>query len=222
MALKVRIDPVEREIDAIIRKDMSRGEQQKAAAEFAQQGIDEAKAHNRTILGRVPPLTVWVDGRKDAPLNSVNPDGGSIIGEFELLLEVLRWIADRLEERSPRFKGEYIEGHTLFADGREVPRGAEIPQAEEYVFANRVPYARKIEIGTTESGRSFVIQVPNRIYERTAKDARSRMGNQADIRFEYRTLSGAYSLRRSAGRRRDRQSGSAVQSPAIVVRFRKS
>ena len=51
------------------------------------------------------------------------------------------------------------------------------PLASEYVFLNTVPYARKIEIGKTESGRDFVIQVPNRIYERTANDAQARFGN---------------------------------------------
>lgn len=220
MALKVEI--VERDIAAIIRKDLSRPEQQRAAAAFARQGIDEIKAHNRTILGRVPPLRVWVDGREGASLESVNPNGGSIIGEFDLIEGVLRWIADELVKRSPVVSGAYRDGHTLFADGQEVPVGGQIPQAEEYVFTNPVPYARKLEVGKTKTGRAFVMQVPNRIYERTAKDARQRLGNSADIRFAFRQFTGAYRLRHSAGRRKDRQRGSSIQAPAIVIRYRKT
>ena len=51
--------------------------------------------------------------------------------------------------------------------------GETIPPADEYVFINPVPYARRIEVGKTKSGRPFLIQVPNKIYERTAKDARA-------------------------------------------------
>lgn len=222
MPLKVRIDPVEKEISAILSRDLSRAEQQKAAGAFARQGIEEHKAANRLILGRVPPLTVWVDGRKGASLESVKPNGGTILGEFDLVEDVLRWIGEELVKRSPVVSGDYVEGHTLFADGTEVPPGGQIPVADEYVFTNLVPYARKIEIGKTQSGRAFVIQVPNRIYERTAKDARSRFGNISDIRFQHRTQVGAYRLRQSQGRRRGRQRGDEISSPAIVIRTLKA
>jgi hypothetical protein len=69
------------------------------------------------------------------------------------------------------------------ADGNEVTPGGAIPQATQYVFVNEQPYAHKIEIGTTESGRAFVIQVPNRIYERVANDAMSRFEKIASIIF---------------------------------------
>lgn len=222
MAISVKIDPVERVTTASIRADLSLPEQRKAAAEFARQGIEEAKQINRSVLGRVPPYITTVDGRQGAALESVNPDGGQIITEFELVGDVLVWIASELEARSPVASGRYRRGHTLFADGREIPRGAAVPPASEYIYLNREPYARKIEIGKTESGRAFVIQVPNRIYERTAKDARSRFGNIADIQFAYREMASAYMLRRSSGRRRDRRAGATVSSPAIIVRLRKT
>lgn len=222
MALRVKIDPVEKDIAAMISRDLSVQAQQAEAAAFARQGIDEATRINRMILGREPPVTVWVDGRKGAALESVKPNGGVIIAEFELIEGVLRFIAEELERRSPVVSGAYRRGHTLFVDGLEVQRGGRIPLGEEYVFANAVPYARKIEVGKTEAGRAFVIQVPNRIYERLAKDARSRFGNQAEIKFAFREFVGAYRLRHAAGRRRDRQRGGAVQSPAIIVRARKS
>jgi hypothetical protein len=219
--LKVQINPVEKDVEAMLRADLSRAEQQKVAAEYARVGIEEAKEINRRILGRVPPYTVTVDGSRGARLESVNPNGGAIIVEFELIEGLLRWIADELVKRSPVVSGDYRRGHTLFADGKEVAIGDTIPAAEEYTFTNTVPYARKIEVGHTKSGRAFVLQVPNRIYERTAKDARGRFGNTADIKFAFRDVAGAYTLRHSSGRRKGRQRGNAVSSPAIIIRSRK-
>jgi len=42
----------------------------------------------------------------------------------------------------------------------------------------------------TKSGRDFVIQVENRIYERTARDAQAKFGNVAKIRFTYQSTVG--------------------------------
>lgn len=204
MPVRARIDPVERITEAQIRADLLLPEQKRAAADFVRAGIAEADATNQRILGRIPPKTITVDGRRGAALESVNPNGGDVIVEYDVFVDVLRQIADMLVERSPVVSGAYKRGHTLFADGREVPLGGNIPLADEYVFINSVPYARKIEVGKTKSGRAFVIQVPNRIYERTAKDAKSRFGNSADISFGYRQAQ-----------------GSSATSPAIIVRTRR-
>ncbi len=238
MGLTVRIEPVERSVAATIRADLDPATQKKEAAKFAKQGIDEATATNRQILGRNVPLTITVDGVPNAPLETVDPDGGTIIAEWEILVEgLLRWIADQLIARSPVVSGAYRDGHTLYVDGNEVPIGGDIPtDADEYIFINPIPYARRIEIGRTKAGRVFVLQVPNRIYERTAKDARQRFGNQADIRFSYEATVGAYRLKHNqaarhflkGGRvyteptqRKDRVAGSPVVPPAIVIRHRK-
>ncbi len=233
MAVRVKIDPVERVTEAAIRADLSRPDQQRAAAQFARDGIADADAINRRILGRVPPRTITVDGRQGAPLETVDPDGGTIIVEYELVGDVLRWIAQTLIARSPVVSGEYRRGHTLFVDGQEIPLDREIPVADEYTFVNFVPYARKIEIGKTKAGRDFVIQVPNRIYERTAKDAKSKFGNIASIEMTYRGVISGTMYAKSGPRRRigakagreSRRPGAAqnksgVRYPAIIVRLR--
>lgn len=188
MALRVKIDPVERFTEASVRADLALPEQKREVAAFVSEGIAEADQTNARILGRVPPRTITVDGRPGAALDTVNPDGGSIIIEWELTEGVLRWIAVELVNRSPHISGRYQRGWTLFADGVEVPIGNVIPNAEKYVFVNLEPYSRKIEIGKTKSGRAFVIQVPNRIAERTARDARSRFGNQAKILYGFESI----------------------------------
>lgn len=239
VAVKIKVDPIERVTAASIRADLSLPEQKKAAADFARAGIAEADQINARILGRVPPRTITVDGRKNAALESVDPAHGTVITEYELVNDVLIWIGKTLVERSPRISGDYARGHTLFVDGNEVPLGGQIPHGEEYAFTNQVPYSRKIEIGKTKSGRAFVMQVPNRIYERTAKDAKARFGNIAEIFFTYRGIVGGYqinALKEAATPLvRDKKTGrfvkrggvrehnkAALRYPTIYLRHRKS
>jgi hypothetical protein len=225
LAVRTRITPIAQTIKLLVANTISPQAQQEAAASFAQGAIDEADATNRRVLGRVPPRTITVDGREGAPLASVKPDGGSIIVEYELVADVLVWIGDTLRSRSPVVSGAYRDGWTLLADGQEIAIGDDIPSADEYTFVNTVPYARKIEVGLTESGRAFVIQVPNRIAERTATDAASRFGNMAKIKSTFIALENAYVLKNDAvshsrpGRRRriSARAGSEITYPAITV-----
>lgn len=218
MGLTVKVDPIERVTRAEILADLSLPEQKQAAAQFARDGLEEAKQTNQSIFGRVPPYTTTVDGRPNAPLESVNPNGGEIVFDFDLVTNVLQWIGQTLVDRSPVLSGAYRHAHELFADGRQVDLNA-IPPARQYAWVNAVPYARKIEIGKTEAGRAFEIQVPNRIYERTAQDAKARFGNIADIEFGYQAGPEGYALKHSVGRRRDRAAGTLVNSPAIFVTY---
>lgn len=212
MAFKARIDPIEQVTTASLNALLSGPEAKQVAAAFVRDGINEAQVINEKAIGRKPKYTV------SKSLEQINPAKDEIVVEFDLFVGVLDWIKQELIARSPRVAGGYIGGHKFYADGHEADI-AKPPEAAEYVFANVVPYARKIEIGKTKAGRAFVIQVKPRIYERVAQDARARFGNAAKITFGYRGAS-SYSLRRGSGRRRDRQSGSAVQSPAIIVSLR--
>lgn len=223
MPVTIKIDPAERVTVASILGETLR-ERQVAAAAFARQGIAEADAINRTVLGRTPPRTITVDGREGAALDSVNPDRGTILVEWELVTDLLEWIGDELVARSPKLSGRFRESWTLFADGIETPLGGVIPPADKYVFVNLQPYARKIEIGKTKSGRNFVIQVPNRIAERTAKDARRRFGNQAKVMFGYESVQAGGAINtwasgtRSGGKRRGRaRKDWLTRQPAIIV-----
>jgi hypothetical protein len=203
MAVKVKITPFEKTIKLVLDRNLSPQARSQRVAAFARTEIVAADEQNRLALGTAPPKTVTVDGRQGAPLESVNPDRGVIVAEWRLVGDVLIWIMATLKQRSPVISGKYRDSHTLFADGAETDAG-NAPLAEEYTFLNPVPYSRKIEFGKTESGRDFVIQVPNRIYERTASDAKARFGNIAKIRFSYQSSVGS-------GKRRD------DRVPAIVV-----
>jgi hypothetical protein len=191
MAVKVRITPFEQTFKLLVDRNLSPQVRSQKVAAFAQAKIDAADEQNRQALGAVPPKTVTVDGKQGAPLESVNPDRGTIIAEWSLVGDVLQFIYAALRARSPIVKGDYLKGHTLYADGVECDPDNP-PLAGEYIFLNKEPYGRKIEIGKTESGRDFVIQVQNRIYERTADDASKRFGNLAKIRFTYQAAFGGY------------------------------
>jgi len=234
MGLKTRFTPVEKVTSAGLLATLSEPEAKQAAADFAREGRDEAIRVNQAALGRVPTYTTTVDGKEGAPLESVNPNGGSIIFEFDLATEAIAWIAQTLLERSPVDSGEYKRAHMLLADGQETTlSGGNVLPAAEYTFLNPLPYARKIEIGKTEKGRSFVIQVENRIYERVAKDARAKFGAMVDIQFGYRQPTGAYVLKRDtrtahwkigargrSGLSETHRAGAAVLAPSIIVRLK--
>lgn len=136
---------------------------------------------------------------------------------------VLAWIARELRARSPVLSGAYRDAHELYADGEPLMNAADVtdnvklPKAEEFSFTNTVPYARKIEIGKTKSGRDFVVQAESRVYERLATVARQRFDGVADIQFEMRAVIGAQQTPQRHARRPHNRP--AVRYPSIVVRF---
>jgi hypothetical protein len=190
MALRVRVPNVERSISLLVNARLDPKERTKRIAAFARKEIAAVDEQNQRALGAIPPKTITVNGRQGADLESANPDRGTIIAEWRLVGEVLQWIMDTLNQRSPVISGKYRDSHIMLADGSEADPD-DHPLATEFKFYNPVPYSRKIEVGKTKSGRDFVIQVQNRIYERTADDARARFGNIAKIRFTY-TASGLH------------------------------
>lgn len=218
MAVKTRIDSVATDINLLVSSMLSPAAQSRAVSDFARTEIAKADDKNKRILGRIPPRVTTVDGQRGGNLDNVKANGGSIVTEWELIGDVLSWIGNTLRDRSPVISGAYRDSHTLYADGVEIETGAEIPSnVTELVFLSPLPYARKIEIGKTESGRDFVIQVPNRIYERTAKDAAARFGNIATIKMTYRAPFGGYLLKSGSGRRAAAAHERELRVPAIVV-----
>lgn len=206
MTVRTRVEPIDRDIALILSEDLSPKARSQTLARIAGEQIGEAREINRTVLGRAPRYTVSVDGKDGASLESVRPDG-TIVAEFELFSDVLVWIANQLETHSPRKSGRYIKGHSIFADGVEIEATATVPSAQEYVFINTLPYARKIERGQSS-------QAPDGVYQVVATLARRRFGNIAKISFSYRTvLSGSTIVGGRAGNR------SGERNPAIVVRM---
>jgi hypothetical protein len=96
MAVKTRITSYEKNFNLLLDRNLSPEARSKRVAAFAQKEIDAADAQNRSVLGAVPPKTITVDGKQGAPLDSVNPDRGTIIAEWSLVGDVLLWIYSTL------------------------------------------------------------------------------------------------------------------------------
>jgi hypothetical protein len=194
VGLTARVEPLVRDIDLMTRDDLGAKGKSALLAAYALEAINDAAAQNKQALGAVPPYDIYVDGTEGAALTSVKPDG-VIRAEFHLFGDVLAWIATQLETHSPVLTGRYAKSHELFADGTQLDNPNNPPPADEYVFTNIQPYARKIERGKSS-------QAPDGVYQAVATLAQRRFGNVAKITFSYRTVIGG------------------ERNPAIIVRLR--
>lgn len=200
-----RLTAFSRDLEVMVDKTLSPKARQQLIAGAAREALSDAQAQNRLALGSVPEHETFVDRRKGAALESVDPDRGEIVFAFEvstLVDEMMAEIGRLLVTNSPVLTGAYQRSHTLYADGVEVDRFDPASKASEWVFVNEVPYARKIERGASD-------QAPDGVYEATAAMVGRRYGNVAQIRFTYRDLIGG--TRGKAAK--------AARQPAIVVRI---
>lgn len=223
MAVRTRIDPIDRDIALILSEDLSPAAQSAALAAFAAEALAEAEAQNAAVLGRVPAHDTYVDGVATNQLEAVRPTG-TIQFEFELLGEALIWIAEQLVQHAPFRSGRFTASFALFVDGEEVDIGQPPPVGSEFVFLNTQPYARKIERGQSP-------QAPDGVFEAVAMMAARRFGNSAAITFGFRSpllsyvAGGANRAERAALRHLPaRRSAMAMEretrTPAIIVRPR--
>ncbi len=150
--------------------------------EVARKALAEAQSRSSVSYEQ------FVDGRKDAPLESVR-FAGNIRFTFNRLGEVLDWIYTQLVRDSPIGKStpphiHYFQDHQLFIDGERVSARLgeviEVPRAGEAVIVNARPYARRIEYG-------WSIQAPDGVYEIVAVAAQRRFTN-VEILFDYRRV----------------------------------
>jgi hypothetical protein len=211
MALS-KIEPLERDIDLLIRQDLSPQARSEVLASFARETLAEAKATNTQALGRVPPHQTFVDGRVGADENTVRPDG-TIVYEFDLIEEVFAWIADQLMQHSPvgsgkdKHPGLYKRSHIFYADDVEADPLHPPANIKTGTFVNAVPYARKIERGDSP-------QSSDGVYEVVSALANRRFGNLVRAYFGYRTAVGGSVVKGLAGNK------SAGRNPAITVTVR--
>jgi hypothetical protein len=180
MAIRTRFEPIDRDIAAIIARDLSPEAESKALASFARERLAEADAQNAKAFGFPPPHETYVDGRKGAPLESVRPRG-TILFEFELLVDLFEWIEAQLILNSPVRTGRFARSFVFFIDGVEAdPKRVPRSGFNEAVFLNTTEYARKIERGLSK-------QSPDGVFEAVATLAKRRFGNIAKVRFSYRS-----------------------------------
>jgi hypothetical protein len=203
----------------------------------ARRGIARITQEQTGRAGVVPSVETYANTPANRNIDSVKLPG-PIVARFDYRREIALFTLEALRKASPVVSGKYRNSHTILLNGQQVdvlPQN--IPASAVITIVNPVPYARRLEIGKTESGRDFVIRVPNRIYERTAKQVvLPRYRRSADIRFTYIDLAGAHTVRggltshytvgefgpagKHRKRKRSQRVGSNVRAPAIEIRPR--
>lgn len=186
--------------------------------------------------GGVPPdFEVAVDSQKGKAVDAAEK---IIVSIYDYRREVIDFAMEALIKASPKRSGAYIRGHSIYVNGKPVGQSCPPLKETDRVFiANSVPYARRLEIGRTKSGRSFVIQVPNRIYESVAKKIVSPLYRRVvSVSFNYVDLSNAHVIKGGLGatykyegartgigpgkpviHKRRQQTGQTIRFPAIYI-----
>lgn len=201
---------------------MSQKEAQAFLVKTAKAGHAKIMAEQSARSGVVPGWTAFGDN----PGTPIEQAKQKIVYHYTYLREIILVLIKALEDASPVASGAYRRAHTLYINGHPAPASTPIQPGQEVMIANPLPYARRLEIGKTESGRDFLVSVPNRIYERIAAAAVTRYRNAVKITFGYVTPSDAHVVQGKLGshygragqrRRRRQQVGSEVRSPAIFI-----
>lgn len=218
-----RIQSFSRSIEVITSRLASPVQRAMSAARIHRNAVSDAQNGQARALGAPLPSTTWVDGRKGAPPESVNPDHGIILTQFQFASDVIEFIDAMLILHSPVKTGAYQRSHLLFADGNEADP-MHPPQAKEYLFMSSLPYARKIERGQGSAPDEGV-------YEGAVALATARYGNVAWIKFTFRSIAGEdYSSVALGGRKGGKTAGHNLRTanrmhnetryPAIVIRMK--
>lgn len=220
MAISSRIDSIERDIAVMLNETLSPEARSLELASFARRELAEAQSINRQALGMVPPHDTYVDGRPNASVESVRPDG-VVVFEFEMLQDIFAQIGEMLLQASPVRSGRFVRSFLFLADGAIVDPGAVVPPASEYVFVNSVPYARKIEQG-------YSPMAPDGVFHAVAAIASRRFSNLASITFSHVVLQAGMidawaktegALRHASRHRRRKSPGEWLRrQPAIKIR----
>jgi hypothetical protein len=185
------------------------------------------------VAGDEPDYEAYANSPGHRQLESVKLPG-PIVYNYFYHRRMVAVALKALREASPP-GNKYRNSHTLYVNGAPmVALPKNLKRTDVIFIANPRPYSRKLEVGKTESGRNFLVSVPNRIYERVTKDVLlPQFGKSAKISFGYITPPDAYKLVKNnksrswlankqrwyyaPGQRADRAKGSAVQSPAIFI-----
>ncbi|WP_439618311.1 hypothetical protein [Shinella sp.] len=140
-------------------------------------------------------FTRTVDGVTGAREEAVKVNG-RIVYRYPRLEEVVRAAMELLFELSPVLSGDYRLGHTILVGGAAVSDLAAWDGTGEVAITNPLPYSRKIEAGKMK------MRVPgtDHVYEQAEFLLRQRFGNQARIKFTYRSTVPGKAGNKSANR----------------------
>lgn len=142
-----------RSVRLFVGKNLSPQARSAALASFARADVARLQREGRAALD----YTVWVDGRENAPLESVSPEG-RIVYRFNGIAEATAFALGFCVARSPigtdsDQPGRYRKSWFVLVDGREWTQPLpEIPAGSTVLVVNTQPYHRKIDMGSQGAG----------------------------------------------------------------------
>lgn len=202
-----------------------------ASALLAEAAIEERTKVENEQAGRrgIKPWTSWaVDGVADAPFENVKPNG-VIVEYWDYRSEIVYACFRELLARSPRGPeagGHYRDNFVALLDGIGLPplvtpTAAQLRGVTEIIITNTTPYARRLEVALTKSGRAFVQQVEPHIVQSAMMAVRQEFSVVATFEFNYVERGNAYIRRTNFKRGSGHKGGAglAVTYPAIIIRL---
>jgi hypothetical protein len=196
--LKLAVTVIEPEA---IRKELA-GYARKSVAEVIGSGLAPAE-YDRYVNGRL--------GESEDSVQLPGP----IVYIFQNWRLVINTAIEELQKRVPRRSGRYAASFIATVNGTPVINFDEIENGAEVIIINAQPYTRKMESGANKTGkRHFDLS-------KAALNRRFRGAFNAQVAFLNVTAGidprVPYVLKRSAGKRKDRQAGVPITYPALMI-----
>lgn len=165
-----------------------------------------------------PQYARYVNGREGAVEEMVRAPG-PILYDFLRWDEVIEFALIELVKRSPKRTGRYARSFVVASGGKVVTSWDQLTADAEVVIFNAQPYTRKIEIGVMHTS------LPPYHFDQVTALLRRKWNVNSGFSFISRFVNikpglhplVPYILKRSGGRGRDRQPGSPLSYPAIVM-----
>lgn len=194
---------------------------------FAREGHDQIMREQTMRAGVVPEWDAYANTPANTNIETVKLPG-PIVFRYRYHKEIVIEAIKALERASPVHFGKYKRSHFLWINGVQAPLTAELKRGDEIFIANTADYSRRLEVGKTDSGRPFVMQVDPHIYERVMKTVLiPKYGKVVKFRHGYVTLPKAWVIKGRLGptyllasgkaRKRRQQIGEKVRAPAIFI-----
>lgn len=149
--------------------------------------VDVAKREHARVMTTEPrprSFQRFVDGREGVPEEALQL-GGMVVYDYPRIDLVVEYAVAVLRERSPFGRpedGHYRDEHRVHLNGTAVADARSFRPGDVVEIINRMPYARRIEVGAMR------MRVPgtDHVYAQAQQIVRRTYGNLASIRFQWR------------------------------------
>lgn len=237
----VHVDAISNEITLVVKQGIAGGLERarNAAAQIAAKEKQKVITLSTIKDGVEPANKSWVDNSEGLPFNSVKRN---ILIQFDYKRRVVKETLLELKKAAPKESGRFVKSYIVYVaengdienNGKAIADLREIPFNGAVAIVNAAPYARRIEVGKTKTGRKFVLRAEYQHIEGVAKSVIVRRFERiANVSFNYLHITNAYELKgfltgtryidknnhsRKRTERKDWKKGEMIQYPSVIIR----